>query len=295
MGVLAIGVIIGAGFFVLNWYIYYAKQGTGKVMAAKNATYVIEGTPVTLVNGTAEQEAAPGSASKIVTQYFGNDVSTDLDGDGRLDTVFLLTQSTGGSGTFYYVVAALNTEEGYKGSQALLLGDRIAPQSTSVGENGTVVVNYAERAPGESFATPPSIARSVIFKLDPATMQFGEVVGIEGEADPSHMSLSMKEWVWVTWLHRTEEITPNKPGAFTITFDGAGKFSTKTDCNSMGGTYTSGDGTLSFGPIMSTKMYCEGSQESVFSGMLEAVEGYHFTPKGELVLELKDGSTGVFK
>ena len=81
----------------------------------KNATYTIEGQPVTLVDGYAEVPAAPGSASKTVTQYFGNEAVGDLNGDGVPDVAFLLTQNGGGSGTFYYVVAALKTAEDIKG------------------------------------------------------------------------------------------------------------------------------------------------------------------------------------
>lgn len=142
---------------------------------AKNATYIVDGTPVTLVNGLSEVEAAPGSASKITTRYFGNEVIHDFNGDGRPDVAFLLTQDTGGSGTFYYVAIALNTTHGFVGSQALLLGDRIAPQSTVMSKGNVVVINYADRKPGESFAVPPSEGKSMYVLLDPATMILSEV------------------------------------------------------------------------------------------------------------------------
>ena len=135
----------------------------------QNATYLINGQPVTLVNGKAEQAAAPGSAEKIVTQYFGNAVQVDLNGDGKMDSGFLLTQTTGGSGTFFYAAAAIQNPDGtYTGTNAILLGDRIAPQSTSVDPNNPAqfVVNYADRAPGEPMTTQPSHGVSKTFKLD---------------------------------------------------------------------------------------------------------------------------------
>src|SRR3989344_5528798 len=136
-----------------------APQTVG-VADYKDATYTIAGKAVTLQDGIAEEEAAPGSASKIITRYFGNEVTADLNDDGREDVVFLLTQETGGSGAFFYVVAALNTEEGYKGSHGILLGDRIAPQTTELSREpshvNVVVVNYADRKPGESFVVSPS-------------------------------------------------------------------------------------------------------------------------------------------
>jgi len=137
---------------------------------AKNAVYIIEGEEFTLVNGRAEKEIAPGSASKIITLYFGNDATGDLNGDGRNDVAFLLTQNSGGSGTFYYVAVALNTEKGYQGINAILLGDRIAPQTTEI-QGGKIIVNYAERRIDEAMVTPPSIGITKQFALDGATLK----------------------------------------------------------------------------------------------------------------------------
>jgi hypothetical protein len=150
----------------------------------KDAIYTINGTPVQLVNGNSEVISAPGSESKIITRYFGNEVRKDLNSDGKEDVVFLLTQTTGGSGTFYYVVAALTTDTGYVGSQALLLGDRIAPQTTESGPNNSVIINYAERKPGDNFTVQPSVGKSLRLILDPKNMQFGEwVKDFEGESN----------------------------------------------------------------------------------------------------------------
>ena len=152
-----------------------------------DATYVIDGKPVTLVGGEASAPAAPGSASQIVTRYFGNEVKADLNGDGREDIAFILTQSAGGSGTFYYAVAALNTEQGYVGSDGYLLGDRVAPQATTMSpkpvQKQVVVFNYAERAADEPMTAQPSVGKSVYLKLNQETMQWGIVVpDFEGES-----------------------------------------------------------------------------------------------------------------
>ena len=111
----------------------------------------------------------------------------DLNNDGLEDVVFLLTQETGGSGTFFYAVAALNTPAGYVGSDGYLLGDRIAPQTTNVSMNprhkNVIVVNYADRNPGEPMTERPSLGKSAYLKLDPQTMQWGIVVAdFEGES-----------------------------------------------------------------------------------------------------------------
>lgn len=130
----------------------------------KNITYRIDGRMVALVNGVAESEAAPGSASKVTTRYFGNEANGDLNGDGITDVAFLVTEDGGGSGTFYYVVAALKTSVGYTGTNAVLLGDRIAPETTTISD-GDIIVNYADRKPEQAMAFPPSIGVSKYLRV----------------------------------------------------------------------------------------------------------------------------------
>jgi len=158
------------------------------VESYKDASYVIDGKSVKLIDGYSETEVTPGSAVKIITRYFGNELFTDLDGDGDDDVAFIVTQETGGSGTFYYAVAALNTENRYVGSDGYLLGDRVAPQSTNVSPNprhkNVVVFNYADRAPDEPMSTRPSVGKSVYLKIVPETMRWAIVEpDFEGESD----------------------------------------------------------------------------------------------------------------
>jgi hypothetical protein len=179
--VLAIALVAGIVLMLVN------RRSGSAVQDYQDASYIIDGQIVELSNGKAETPAAPGSASMITTRYFGNEVVTDLNQDGRDDVAFILTQETGGSGIFYYAVAALNTPEGYIGSDGYFLGDRIAPQNTTVSTNprhvGVVVFNYADRMPGEPMTAQPSRGVSAYLKLDPATMQWGIVVpDFEGES-----------------------------------------------------------------------------------------------------------------
>ena len=148
---------------------------------------MIDGQRIKLKDGFAETENVPDSASKVVTRYFGNELKTDLNGDGREDIAFILTQERGGSGTFFYAVAVLNTEDGYVGSDGYFLGDRIAPQSTNLSPHprhkNVVVFNYVDRKPGEPMTAIPSVGKSVYLKLDPVIMQWGIVEpDFEGES-----------------------------------------------------------------------------------------------------------------
>jgi hypothetical protein len=174
--VAALVVAVGAWY----WLIGGAPAPAQNVLDYKNATYVIEGQPVALVDGRAETPAAPGSASMVVTQYFGNEATGDLNGDGTPDVVFLLTQNSGGSGTFYYVVAALETAGGYEGTSAVLLGDRVAPQTTEI-RDGQVIVNYAERRADEPMTARPSIGVSKYLKVEGTTLVLARPVVGAGE------------------------------------------------------------------------------------------------------------------
>lgn len=136
----------------------------------KNTTYTIDKKEITLKNGYSEIEISPNTSSKIITKYFGNDLKTDINSDGKEDIVFIITQESGGSGIFYYVVAAINSGNKYIGSDAYYIGDRIAPQSINKSQNSkhkdVIVVNYAERAYTDPMTTKPNIGKSLYLKID---------------------------------------------------------------------------------------------------------------------------------
>ena len=130
----------------------------------KDASYEIEGTSIKLADGFSEVEQVPGSASKLITRYFGSEATGDLSGDGTPDVAFVLTQNPGGSGTFYYVVVAIQTSSGYQGTNAMFLGDRIAPQTTEI-RNGRLIVNYNDRKPDEPMIARPTVSVSKQFEI----------------------------------------------------------------------------------------------------------------------------------
>lgn len=133
---------------------YLAPREQVSTSDALNTTYLIDGTPVALAGGTFSEPAAPGSAALRTVRVFGEPEEGDLDFDGADDAVVMLTMNAGGSGTFYYVAAFLGT-----GTNAILLGDRIAPQSVQI-KNGVIIANYADRAPGEPMTARPSVGAS---------------------------------------------------------------------------------------------------------------------------------------
>lgn len=140
------------------------------------ATYRIEDREVTLNGGYASHEVAEGSASRTETRVFGEPVMGDLNGDGTEDAALLLTQTTGGTGTFFYVAAALARGDGFLGTDAAFLGDRIAPQNITL-RDGVLTVNYAEHAEGQALADAPTAAVSAYFTLTGAYLSHTDVSG----------------------------------------------------------------------------------------------------------------------
>ena len=130
-----------------------------------NATFKIERDTITLVNGRAEREAAPGSATKVTTTLADPRVSGDVDGDGRLDTVVVLIYQPGGSGTLFYVAALLNAAGGVTATPAVALGDRINVTGVKL-DGRTIVVDVLDRTAGQPLTESPSVALKKRFVVD---------------------------------------------------------------------------------------------------------------------------------
>lgn len=149
-------VIILIMAIVAGCWIYQGKNKAKVALDPLNATYTIEGVSFDLKNGKAEKEI-PGSASKIEVMAWSEPATDALTDNAAL----ILTYSAGGSGTFYYIAAA--------GTNGILLGDRIAPQNFSI-NNGTIVVNYADRKSDEPMSAQPSIGITRTFAIQGTTL-----------------------------------------------------------------------------------------------------------------------------
>ena len=136
----------------------------------RNATYRIEKDLLTLTNGKLEREAAPGSATKIVTTVSDVQTTGDVDGDGRPDTVVILVNQPGGSGTFYYVAVLLNAASGVTATPAVLLGDRITVNSVKL-DARTIVVDMLDRAAGQPMTASPSVSVAKRFGVDAGALK----------------------------------------------------------------------------------------------------------------------------
>ncbi len=81
---------------------------------------------------------------------------------------------------------------------------------------------------------------------------------------------------------------------YTLHFDEDGSLGATMDCNTGGGTYEVDGNTLTFGPVVSTLMFCsEASVASNYGVSLARVERYSFAGD-ELILSAEDGTSMRF-
>lgn len=174
-----LGVVLIGGTI---YYLYYNGYFTGASLISDpaNISYNIDGRTLTLKDGAAEAEYPPMEgdkfAEKIQLSLFGEPVYGDLDADGDNDAAVWLSVYGGGTGVFYYAALAVNEGTGYRSTNMLLLGDRIAPQTLEV-RDGRAIYNFAERRTGEPMAAQPSVGRSFYIKYDKTTGQISEDTG----------------------------------------------------------------------------------------------------------------------
>jgi len=135
-----------------------------------NGAYLIEKNWLQLQNGRFEQQAAPGSAAKIEVALLDEAVHADLNNDSNDDAVIFLTFQGGGSGTFYYLGTALFENGLYRGTNAILLGDRIGLPAARV-QHGLITVEYLDRPQTEPMSASPSRQQKRYFILDKSSLQ----------------------------------------------------------------------------------------------------------------------------
>jgi hypothetical protein len=121
-----------------------------------------------MANGFAAQQAVPGSATQNTIRVIGEPAFGDVNRDGQRDAALIIANDPGGSGTSYYAVLAVKEADSYRATNALLVGDRIAPLSVEYLDL-RFVYNYLDRRSGEPMTTPPAVVKSLWIRFDRAS------------------------------------------------------------------------------------------------------------------------------
>lgn len=149
--------------------------------------------------------------------------------------------------------------------------------SVFITQNGTIVFNGSTGI--------PAVSEKPAGKL-PA-----------GSTPPGDPQKLIGTWVWQrTVVRDAPVVTPKKPGVFTMLLDARGHVGVSTDCNGYGGNYKVGsDGVISMSQFIGTLMYCEGSQEQVFTGQLLKANSFSFNAEGNLLINYdNDAGSMIF-
>jgi heat shock protein HslJ len=91
-------------------------------------------------------------------------------------------------------------------------------------------------------------------------------------------------------------VEPSKSDTFTMIFDG-NRVSLGTDCNTGSSEFTPPTGTstgITFGPVVSTRMFCESSEEGPYFKMIESIKEYSENEE-KISFELNDGRMMFFE
>lgn len=123
-----------------------------------DGSFVVDGDLIKFNQGLAEKEDEGGFREVF---FILDEMGVgDLNADGKTDTALFINRIAGASGVFIYASAYVSGPIGYKGVNAIFLGDRIRPQKIEI-EKGGVTVKYLDRAGDEPFAAEPTVPKTL--------------------------------------------------------------------------------------------------------------------------------------
>jgi len=255
-----------------------------------NATYTgIEDLPLSLANG--QWEGAPyveGGASRPRVGLNEDIYLTgDLDADGEKETVAILWQSAGGTGSNIYIAVMKSENDGYENIATALIGDRVKLRGGEI-DSGKIYLDVLQAGDNDAMCCPTQLATRN-WNLQDNQLEEGEmeVTGV--------LSLSLLEGS--EWQMRRMTHEQSLPAEAEVTLAvNEGRIAGKSACNRYSAEIKDGDkpGDILIGPTMGTKMACPDPLMEVEQQYLESlaqVKSFSFA-SGDLVLngQKEDGA-----
>jgi heat shock protein HslJ len=238
---------------------------------AANATYNgICDHPVTLSGGQWEGEPfVVGGASRPSVRVEPDfHLTADLNGDTAEETVVLLTEQSGGTGTFSYLAILGRSGRGLVNLATALVGDRVQIRDFHT-DAGRIVLDVVQQGPGDEMCCPSENVTRIW------TLGTGGLVESPAQTmgKSSHKDLEGVEWV-LTDLG-PDEPAPSQPEV-TLIFEDS-QVRGKSACN----TYFAqlifmvhdSPGGFALGPIGRTKKLCPHDVMSLEERYLERLGG----------------------
>ena len=167
--IVTIAFVAAVGFIWFNSGRRAAVHGDpGLSTAVMNLVVTIGDRTFTMSNGFASQQSGSGSAVPNTIRVIGEPAPGDANRDGYRDAALLIENDLGTGGRFYYAVLAVSENGSYRATNALLMGDRIAPRTVDF-LDWRFVYNYLARGSGEPITESPSVKKSLWIRFDTAS------------------------------------------------------------------------------------------------------------------------------
>ncbi|HEY5657814.1 MAG TPA: META domain-containing protein [Myxococcota bacterium] len=248
--------------------------------------------PVTLAGGVFE--GAPfveGAAARPRVELIAAlSRRADLDGDGALEAVAFLSESSGGSGSNLYAAVLRPRGEDWINIGTALVGDRVQLRSLAV-EGGRIRLDVLQAGPGDALCCPGELAtREWTLTAEGLTEVRSEETGRLSLA-----AVAGREWV-LAQVAPGERLPASAWATLRVEEDGA--VSGSAGCNRFHGRLEeTGTGELRAGPVAATRRMCpdpEMQLEDAYLPRLQSATGFGFH-LGRLAIEwrLESGQSGV--
>ncbi len=240
---------------------------------------------VQLENGSFEGEPfVPGGASRPSVRLVRDfRLTGDLDGDGQDEAVVLLAESSGGTGTNYYLAAVGRRDGSTMNLGTALVGDRVQVMDARVIKE-RVVLDVVQAGPKDPMCCPSQ----------KATRSWSFTASGFAESEPRFTgTFSLEDLEGVEWIltHLAwDEPAPAEPKV-TLKVEG-NRVSGVGGCNRyFADVQSASAGELQVGPIGGTWMICSGDAMELEFRYHDALVGalkYGFVA-GKLSLTTKEG------
>ncbi len=265
--------------------------------ALANASYPLNYTgsgTIQLENGEFRQPAATDSAAEIVTQLTESMAVSETAAGGTMVAAILVSQ-TGGTGTFYDLVALQEVDGELSDPASTYLGDRIVINSLTIVE-GQIVVDMVVQGPEDPFCCPTQAVVQTYELVGSELVQVSsEITGTVESQPEAAPVITGFVWKWQELFTPAEQISIDSPEKYTIEFQDDGILNVTADCNVGSGSYEIDGQELSINITSTTLALCaEGSYGDLFFQSLDSAAIYFMDGENLMIDQFADGGTMRF-